>query len=384
MDSRHSFDRVLEALHRAALDDAHWPVAAALIEEASGAVSTSLTVGEGRLGDEARIHFTGIYRRGERRPDLERQYFDVYDAQDERVPSLRRLPAARLTHVPDLYTESELRTSLVYNVALPRVGGQNGLAVRLEGPQGLHIVWGLGDPVLSGGWPSDRVELVERLLPHVRQFVLVRQALTAAGALGSGLAGVLDNNRIGVVHLDRSGRVLAANDRATDILRSGDGLSDKEGWLGAWLPADNDRLQKLLGRALPAAGGGTPSAGSMTVRRPRGRPWLRLHVSPLDDDRVDFGGRRVAAWMLIADPEQRQRIDPRWVSEALGLTPAEARVAALLAEGRSVPDIGVATGWRPRYVRWLLGEAYRKHRLSGQVALTRLVLAGAAVRRRNR
>ena len=374
------FERILAALHRAMLDDAHWPIAAALIEDACGAISTSLSVGEGRLGDPARIHFTGVYRRGERRPDLERAYFDIYDAQEERVPSLRRLPAGQLTHVRDLYTPNELKTSAIYNEALPRVGGQSGLAARLDGPDGLHIVWGVGDPILAGGWQADRVALMEHLLPHIRHFVLVRQALAAAESLGAGLAGVLEGNRVGVLHLDGGGGVAAANERAADILRRGDGLSDQDGTLRAWLPADNERLRRRLGRALSAPGGETPRGGSMAVRRPQGGARLALHVSPVGEERADFGGRRVAAWVLVVDPAQRQRVDARWVGEVLGLTPAQGRVAAQLAEGRSVGDIAAAAGQREQSVRRLLWEAYRKHGVSRQGALARLVLAADALR----
>ena len=89
------------------------------------------------------------------------------------------------------------------------------------------------------------------MAPHVRQFVRVRQALAAADALGAGVAGLLDSERIGVVQLDRGGRVLEANAPALEILRSGDALSDRDGTLDAWLPADHSRLQRLLGRALP-------------------------------------------------------------------------------------------------------------------------------------
>ena len=61
----------------------------------------------------------------------------------------------------------------------------------------------------------------------------------------------LETTRSGVIHLDRRGRIVEANDRARDILRRADGLSDQGGFLGAWLPADNANLQRLLARALP-------------------------------------------------------------------------------------------------------------------------------------
>ena len=374
-------DRMLRSLHRAMLDDDHWAAATALIDEACGLKGNGLAVGGGN-GDDYRIYFAGIYRRGERRRDLERGYFEEFYALDERVPRLRQAPAGKLVHVPDLYTEAERSTSPAYNEGARRLGSQNGLNVRFDGPDGLQIVWASSDPVASDGWQSAQLDLIAHLMPHVRQFVLVRQALAAADALGAGLTGLLDNRHVGVIQLDRGGRVAAANDAARDILRRDDGLVESDGALGAWLPADNARLRRLVAAALPAFGHTTPAGGSMTLRRSSGRARLRLHVSPVDVARTDFGGRRVAALVLVVDPSRRPSIDPDLVAATLDLTPAEARVAALLAEGRSVREVAAQTDYREGYVRWLLKQAYKKNDLTGQVALVRLVLAADSLPRR--
>ena len=206
--------------------------------------------------------------------------------------------------------------------------------------------------------------------------------LAAADALGAGLTGLLDNDRIGVVQLDPGGRVLEANAPALEILRRGDGLTDRDGALDAWLPADRSRLRRLLGRALPDVWGAAPTGGSMTVQRPSGRSRLALHVSPVGDRSADFGGRRVAALVLVVDPARRPRIDAQRVAVTLGLTPSEGRMSALLAEGLSVREIAAATDWSEDYVRWLTKQVYRKLGASGQVELVRQVLAVDALPRR--
>ena len=47
------------------------------------------------------------------------------------------------------------------------------------------MTWGLGDPVASDGWGSAKIALLHRLLPQIRQFVCVRQALVRAGELAA-------------------------------------------------------------------------------------------------------------------------------------------------------------------------------------------------------
>ena len=120
----------------------------------------------------------------------------------------------------------------------------------------------------------------------------------------------------------------------------------------------------------------------MTVQRSSGRSRLALYVSPVGDRAADFGGRRVAALVLVVDPARRPRIDAHRVAVTLGLTASEGRAAALLAEGAKVREIAAATDWSEDYVRWLTKQAYRKLGASGQVDLVRQVLAVDALPRR--
>ena len=195
------------SLYEAALDDALWPAATALIEEAIGASGSTLVVGEG-FGDDARVYFARFLYRGESHSDRVREYLDLYHAHDEGLPRLRRLPHGKLVHGPDLYTEEELKTSPAYNEGLRGLGNRNGLTARFDGPDGLRIIWGAADPVATGGYTSAQLRLIERVLPHIHRAVLIRQALAAADALGAGLSGLRDNGRIGVVQLDRVGRTM--------------------------------------------------------------------------------------------------------------------------------------------------------------------------------
>ena len=135
-------------------------------------------------------------------------------------------------------------------------------------------------------------------------------------------------------------------------------------------------------KGVPEWGGEPPSGGSMTIQRPSGRARLGLHVSPVGDAEADFGGRRVAALVLLVDPARRPRIDAQRVAKTLGLTPSEGRMAALLAEGLKVREIAAAQGWSENYVRWLVQQVYRKQGVSGQVGLVRQVLAADALPKR--
>ena len=302
MSLQDTFDRALACLNDAALDEAHWPAVSGLLDEACGATGNTLVVGRG-FGNDVEIDFARICRGGERREDLERSYFTRTHWRDERLPRLRVLPDSRVVHQTELFSKSELKTSVVYNERLPLSGAQDGLNVRLDGPDGARIVWTLSDPVDDAGWTSSRLAVIESLLPYIRQFVRTRLALSFAGALGASLSNLLSGSGIGVLCLNHRGRILQANDRAAGILRRGDGLFEERGFLRARWPTDDTRLLRMLQELLPLAGG--PAAGgSMTLRRARGRPGLTVHAVPTSSYPPAFGSGSAAALLLIVEGRQ--------------------------------------------------------------------------------
>ena len=332
--------------------------------------------------DSARIEgtlFANFCYRGQRRQDWEREYFRDYYPVDERFPRLRQLAEGRIVHATDIFSAEELKTSPVYNEGMVKARCQNSLYVRLTGSDNSQIFWMIADPVDASDWSSAQVNLITRLLPHLRQFVRVRHALAGAGALGTSLGKLLGNRHAGVIQLDRHGRIAEANDRARDLLRLGDRLSYRDGALCIPSSAENATLQKLLGRALPRYGDRGVSGSMVMMTRTNGASPTVLHVIPVEDAEMSFRSPRVAALLLIIDidPTRPVRIEPDLVAATLGLTPAESVVAALLAEGRTIRDIARATGREEETVRWHTKHVFGKLRISRQVDLVRLVLSVA-------
>ena len=373
MSDEDAYRRILTSLSDAMLDDSNWPATSALIDEVCGITGNCLAISEGPK-DDMRVLTTGLYFRGQRHLEEEREYLEVYHPIDERVPRVRRLPDSRLVHVTDLYTAEELKTSPTYNEILLRSRHQNSLNVRLEVSDDSHITWCLGDPVASDGWGASQIATIRTLLPHIRQFIRVRQTLVRAEARDTSVTALLDNSRIGVLHLDRRGRILEVNDRASSILGQGDGLSDRDGVLCARDAADRLRLERLVASALPAAEAVAVSR-SMLVGRGSGAPPLVVHVKPVAVPQPDYGARHTAALILIVEPRNQHRIDPDLVAGTFGLTPMESRVAVWLAQGKSVREMAEATGHTEGSIYWHLKQIYQKQSVSRQADLVRLVLS---------
>ena len=374
MDGLETFDRILASLHEVALDHADWSNASALMDEALGTKGNCLIFGEGACQDDIELFFAKACFRGQHHRELEQLYFEAYYLLDERVPRLTQLPDSQLVHVSSLYTDEEIKASRGYNEMLPLFSARNSLNVRLDGPAGSHIVWVAGDPASGDDWSSAQLHLIRRLLPHIRQAFCVRQALANAGSLGEALKKLLDATGVGIVHLDVRGRIVAANDRVRDALRTGDGLFDNGGFLYARRRDDDACLQTLLKRALPAFGA-RGAGGSMMVRRSEALLPLALHVNPVSGQDTGFPGSPVAALVLVVDPVHELGIDPAVVAAALDLTGMESRVAVLLAQGMSVREVAAATERKESTIRSHVKHMFTKHGLSRQTELVRLVLS---------
>ena len=191
---------------------------------------------------------------------------------------------------------------------------------------------------------------------------------------------MLDHTGLGVVQLDAGGRIVAANDRARDVLQD----RRRPSWTatGILFAVHTTRTtticRRCSSRALPSLGA-QGTGGSTIVRRPGAQPPLVLHVSPVVRREAEFPVGQVAAVVLVVDPAGRAAIDPAVVAAVLDLTGMESRIAVLLAQGMSVRQIATATGRKESTIRSHVKHMFAKHGLSRQAQLVQLVrsLAGA-------
>ena len=379
MDMQERFERILASLHEAMLDDSHWLATAALIDEACDVKGNHLVFSTGDREDATGTLFMRFCYRGEHRREWEREYLANDYPTDEHLPRLRRLPDSKIVHVTELLSESELKRSATYNEMMPRYHFQDGLNVRLDGPKGSRIVWGIADPSGGHGWSTVQVDMVTRLLPHIRQFVRMRHALVEARALHTTLEGLLDNTQAGVIQLDRRQRMVAVNARAQELFRQGALRSDRTGALHLAAPNDNNDLQRLLERAVPRFGGQGESGSLVLKHSSSYPPALVLHVTPVEERGSGFRTWSAAALVLVIEPNEQGLVDRTVLRTELGLSPAESEVAALLAEGKSIAEIQAAIGRGEHTVRWHIKQAHAKLGVSRQADLGRIVRAVGAI-----
>ena len=374
MSSKITLDQVIAALNTALLDTERWPEAAGAICQICEATST----GFGTTDDVASANldtFFSYYRSDCKRDTaIASLYRNEYYPFDERVRAVRRLGHGEVAHELSLLTDSERKISVAYHEFLPKAGMQNGLAVRLHAPNEAYTTWGLGDPVQGRDWSSSTVETIERLVPHVSNFIHVRQHLLEAKALDATVLEITQQSSIAMIQLDRRGRVIEANELAFSLLRRGSVLEYAKGVLRATAEGDDRVLGNLLSQALPAPGV-QAKCGRATIGD-HGRVRLEVHVCPVERSDVERSEctSRIAAMLFLIERSARLRPNAHSIRERYGLTEAECQVLQRLAEGESIEQVARATHRSLATVRWHKQNLLNKLHVSRQSELVRLVL----------
>jgi DNA-binding CsgD family transcriptional regulator/PAS domain-containing protein len=186
----------------------------------------------------------------------------------------------------------------------------------------------------------------------------------------------LDHLPWGVILVDHQGRQLAANRIAREVLAAGEGLSVQCNALRAALPEETTRLALLVRQALSEATKETLEfSGAISITRPgRDRP-LNVRVMPIRIESETLDDRPQAA-IFVSDPDVRPHANERELRQLYALTASEARLAALLASGKSLDEASSAMGVTMNTARAYVKRVYNKTGVHRQSELIRILLLG--------
>ncbi|MFB3828762.1 MAG: helix-turn-helix transcriptional regulator [Bryobacteraceae bacterium] len=231
---------------------------------------------------------------------------------------------------------------------------------------------------LHGGFGGRELALLGLLTPHLRRAFQLQER-TAAGNAGSAAAlAALDAMPIACLVTDKSARVLMANRTAEAILDTRDGLLVTGKILGAARQDQAVALRGFIYRAgTTVEGNGFDGGGAATIDRPSGRTPLQVLVIPYRGG-ANWPGDRPAAMVFVTDPEREAHADDRVLAAVFGLTRAEARVAALLQDGRGIDQCAEALRISRHTARNHLKSIFLKTGARRQGELVRMLLNSVA------
>ena len=238
------------------------------------------------------------------------------------------------------------------------------------------VVWRLrdGPPVTDA-----QIEIADRVIPHVARALEFQSALGGSESAQLALAEVIDRIPTGVFVLDRKRKPLIVNRMGHRILESRDGFGlDADGPIGADADATK-ALRKLIDTAVtPLPGREFAGGGFMALKRPSGLRGYPVLVTPILGKSPHGTADEAAALVFISDPEFREITITDVLISVYELTPAEAELAQLLAQGNSLEEAAAARGVTLNTARSQLKQVFAKTDTNRQGQLLQLVLSGVA------
>lgn len=176
--------------------------------------------------------------------------------------------------------------------------------------------------------------------------------------------------------LNARSEVVYASESAWEMLQAEPAIRIHTRKLRLQDKAGQDLLDKLLTASFDGANAHAPFTGGVVPIWRYGRTPLLMQVMPLHPD-ADSGLMPVPAHVAIylVDGEQQSQVDLGKLASLLDLTPAEARVAAHIAQGEKPADIAASGNVSLHTVRSQIKRIFIKTEVTSQAQLAKLVRA---------
>jgi DNA-binding CsgD family transcriptional regulator len=364
---------LVERLYDAVSEDEAWPgFLDGLAREVEGVVP-GLYINERASDSPVFARVSGLD------PEWGRAYDAHYKGCDLRRPRIQALPAGSVFVGSALIDDGELARSEFYNDFLRPQGFFHIMGgVPLENDDVVAVLR-IVRPRTAPPFGRREAALVHRLMPHLSRALRLQQRLAAATARRDEAAEVLDWFPTGVLLLDASSRVVAANRIAEEILAAGDGLRAGGDGLRATNPAESTLLRRMIAQSAMAPAVVDPNGGVLNLTRAAAARPLNLLVAPLRGKILAREAPRAAVVVFVTDPERLPSTPVDRVQRWLGLTRAEAALVLQLLRGRRVEDAADALGISAHTARTQLKRALAKTGTGRQAELMRLALGTPAV-----
>lgn len=229
------------------------------------------------------------------------------------------------------------------------------------------------------GFTGDDATVLARLLPGVQRGVRAGRALRRAQFFHQIAFDALDAVPIGVAFVDATGEITAANRIARQIIEGENVRAYQETVRRAETTARMPRLRRAVGDAMSDLrdSGGEAVSAFAVQRKPGLRP-LTCLLAPLGASEIYGESDGPSAMLFIGDPDKPMDVDQRRLRQLYGLSRAEARVVALLAQGYKLDATAESLGLVYETVRKHLKQVFDKTGCDRQAELVRLLVTGPA------
>ena len=356
-------------VYDAALDEHKWPSFLDAFAQAVGGCSALLRSVDLQAGKASFVASVGYD------PAWQAAYCNHFVKLDYLTSALNQFKLGEVKTSDQAFSLRKQRKTEYFNdYSIPQ-DKLHGMAVNLRRDDNHTLLFSAQRGKRVGAFGEEEIRLINVLAPHVTRAVQVHRKLSSVSVEKEWALGALDQLRLGVILTDSLGVPLFVNRAAEQMMAPGKGVSLCQGRLALNNPLETALLQKLIANAAQCSDG-TATGGDMRITLRGGVEFLHCLVTPVSPEhsaRLNIGSGCAA--VFLSKPGSLQ-LSPQRLAVLYGLSPAESRLVAKLAEFNTLEqaanDLGVAMGT----ARTQLASVFAKTGARGQAELLMLLATG--------
>lgn len=357
--------------YSAALDKQQWP---RLIEAVSGAIGSQ--GGMLRLVDYS-SQKVGFFETVGYEAGFTQAYRDYFFAIDPHRHFFENSPVGIVMASSKHLDYNSVSTREFYNDYMRPQNKEYLLGATLARDVNASVQFGIQRSKQAGEYGNEDLQLMRLLLPHLTQAVQVQRLIGETTARADMAFSVLNQVRAGIFIMDTNGKVLHINRAGEKILASGE-LAVKQKRLALKDSTSTARLCQLIASATQYSFGQKLECGSeLRLFSVEGKISLELRVIPLikQDALDDYSVHAGCAAVFVSCPGEL-RLPWQKVASSYSLSPAEAKLAVLLAEGCRPEQASERLFVSINTVRSQLKSVFAKTGMRCQSELIAMLLSG--------
>jgi DNA-binding CsgD family transcriptional regulator/PAS domain-containing protein len=362
---------LIEPIYAATTDRQQWPH---LIEAITNAVG-----GQGgmlRLTDYTNRK-VGFFEASGYEVKFLHAYRDYFISIDPFRQFYERTPVGMLLRASQLQDYGSIRNSEFHNDYNRPQNKEFIAGATLARNNDVTLQFGVHRRKRAGDFGQEDMQLLRLLLPHLTRAVQVHRLIGETAVRADMAYASLDKARIGIFLMDADGYIQHINREGEKLLVSGK-LAVAHKKLALTNTGDTAQLHQLIASAAcPTLGKTLLGGGNMRLRSTQGKIDLELRVIPMSG-RDDMAGLSIQAGCVAVFVSHHGTLRLPWkkVASIFGLSPAEAKLAVILAEGCGPEEAAERLSISVHTARVQLRSIFAKTETNRQSQLVSLLLSG--------
>lgn len=367
------YDDVVSRFYRAASGSIGWVEALTAFQRALSAKAVILLA-----VDSSQRCVAFSYEATDYPPEASLDYLRTYNTIDSNAKLVMAQAPGEWVHCWEHFDEDIVAKDPFYQQFLIPYGGRYVAGCKVSQEGSLSVILGVHRGIGSLPFDSAEKQLCARLARHLTDALALNRAHAnerIQGRLGMEL---LKRLRTPVALVDERRQLRYANPRAQAMLAKGGAMQGNSNRLSCSRSQDDNALiaglRQLLGDDEARSGIAPADKVFLKAHATSSGSNLGVYMYALHpDETLHFFGDESLAMLLFHEPDQPIQLDPFVLAAAFELTPAEARVAAAIAQGASLEQVAQQLVISVNTVRSHLQTIFGKTGATRQAELVSLI-----------